>query len=184
MGSSKLSQIHKDSKNNEIKVCDLKVANINTNDIYNVKELAKTLYKKFVFTSIFVFLFFILISYLFYDTIKTSTSIFTKDFFLMLFIFLMISWLLLYLFNQVYSFKSCSYKRAQYGIVKTKYTFKNSSETTTKIDYYINVEFPNDNTYIRKVICTDKIYDSLTTGSNVLVISFDDKKLYAIPTTS
>ncbi|WP_238883295.1 hypothetical protein [Clostridium sp. YIM B02551] len=185
MGSSRLSNILKDNNNNsKIKVSELQCVEINSIDINFVEELARKLTIKFSFHFIIAFLAFIFASYVLYDTIKTSTEKFNKEIIGFLLITLMFFWVLCFVLKQILSTIDSICKKAQYGIVKSKYSLKSSAESSSQKKYYVAVLFPDTNAYIREVICTDKIYKNLEEGTPVLVISFDNKTAYAVPSNS
>ncbi|MDD7794506.1 hypothetical protein [Clostridium sp. 'White wine YQ'] len=184
MGSSRLSDILKDINNSKIKVSELQCDEINSIDINFVKELARKLTIKFSFHFIIVFLASIFATYVLYDTIRTSTEKFNKEIIGFFFIALMFFWVLCYVLKQILSTINSTCKKAQYGIVKNKYSLKSSAKSSSPKKYYIDVLFPDTNAYIREVICTDKIYKSLEEGTSVLVISFDNKTAYAVPSDS
>jgi len=181
--SSRLSNIFKDN-NNGIKASELQCVQISSIDINSVKELARKLTMKFIFFFIIMFLASIFTSYGLYDIIKNSTEKFNKEIIFFLFIDLSFFWAIYYAFKQILSTMNSNYKKAQYGIVKSKYAMKTTAESSSEKDYYINAFFSDTNTHIRRVICTDKIYKSLEEGTPVLVVSFDNKSAYAVPTNS
>lgn len=80
--------------------------------------------------------------------------------------------------------KKRKYKRAQYGVVKRKYCRKNPGANSNRLVYYISVLFPMSQTYINDVCCSDNLYKTLSEGDSVLVISFDNKTIYAISSNS
>ena len=76
------------------------------------------------------------------------------------------------------------YHKAEYGIIKNKYSVhinSNLDRLNTSNNYYIDVKFPNNKTYINKVTCFDDDYKNLDISKKVLVLCFN-KTSYAIST--
>ena len=69
--------------------------------------------------------------------------------------------------------------KAQYGVVRNKYYEMNSTDFVDSNEYYLDVNFPCNKTYINKVECSDITYKNLDVNQNVLVFSFR-KSAYAV----
>ncbi len=180
MSSSRLSNIS-GSNNTDIKIADLQCVRINSIDTNSVKKLVKKIKVRLLSHFVFASLAFVFASYVLYDTINTSTDKFNNEIIAFLFIDLMFLGVLYYIFKQILSIMNCRYKKAQYGIVKIKYSLKDFAKSSSSKKYYISALFPASDMYIRGVICTYDIYKTLEEGSPVLVISFDNKKAFAVP---
>lgn len=165
--------------NNEIKVSELLKVNIKSIDTALVKDLLKTLKRKLISSFIFIFLNLTFFSFLLYKNIKNNTI--TSNNLIIIFIFLIALslFLLIYISKQISNVIKYNCKKAQYGIVQKKYSLRDPGESSIE-DYYVDVLFPNTNTYIRKVNCTYKTFKDLKEYEDVLVISFDNKKAYAL----
>jgi len=181
--SSRLSNMF-EGNNNEIKVSELQCVQISSIDINSVKELARKLTLKFLFLLILMFLSSIFVSYGLYDIIKTSTEKFNTQIIFLLLLDLSFFWCIYYVFTQMLSTINSNYKKAQYGIVKNKYSVRFTAESSSEKEHYINALFPDTNTQIQRVICTNKIFKSLEEGTPVLIVSFDNKNAYAVPSNS
>ena len=179
MSSSKLSNFYNDNSKEEVKICNVECSDIRHEDINNVKALIKYLNKKHLTHSIIIFLFSLLALFMTYSTLKEEGI--TKESLFLIVMTLIFTWLLIHVASQIRSSKNYSYKKAQYGIVKSKFEMKVTAKSTSNKEYYVNVSFPNTESYIRRVICTPKTYNILNEGGHVLVISFDNKKVYAVP---
>ena len=175
---SKLSKIYyKNKEYREVNAFNLLNSEINKFDMVSINNLIKAELKKYTLISIYLTLFLLSSSYLLYDTLKTS---YYKEIFLMIGITLGIFIALILTLKKIYHFKHNTCQKAQYGIVQHKYIIKNEASSEGINHYYINVVFPNTNTYIRKVICNKKVYNDLNEDCKVLVVSFDTNNAYAI----
>lgn len=181
MVKSKLKDIYEDpSEYNEIKVCDLQTEYINPSTNLAIKKLAIELNRKYIFQFIFILFFNILIGFGLYDFLTISTKIFVKEFFLILAILISFLILLINIGHAFFSTISGSYKKAQYGIVKNKFFEKDYINNKIVKKYYANIIFPTNNTFLRKVRCNEYIYNSISEGCNILIISFDNKLAHII----
>lgn len=181
MSSSRLSKYYDTASKGEIKVYELQYNNIKDEDINNVKKLIRSLNKEFICHFFIVFLFTILALFMTYDSLKEEPFTITKDLIFMIAIVIALVLVLIYIARQIRSSRKLVYKKAQYGIVKNKYNLKVTAKSGSPKNYYIDATFSDTNTYIRRVLCTPKTYNILNEGGHVLVISFDNKKSYAVP---
>lgn len=165
--------------NNEIKVSELLKVNIKSIDTALVKDLLKTLKRKLISSFIFIFLNLTFFSFLLYKNIKNNTITSNNLIIILIFLIALSLFLLIYISKQISNVKKYNCKKAQYGIVQKKYSLSDPGESSIE-DYYVDVLFPNTNTYIRKVNCTYKTFKDLKEYEDVLVISFDNKKAYAL----
>ena len=180
MRKIKISDIYdKNNKYKEITSKDLLYTEISPIDMISVKKLVKNELIRLYLLSITLLFFLILSFYLLYKSTILTNTLLTEELALMLVIIISIFICLVYNFKKIYSFIYNSKPKAQYGIVQSKYTLKSEANADAIINYYINVNFDFNNTYIRKVKCTESIYNNLTVGSDVLVVSFNNKKTYA-----
>lgn len=184
MNSSKLKPIFEDNSNSEIKVKDLQCVKINELDKDNVKKVTKSISNNLLWMTFVAFSFVALFGALIYADFENVIQRHIIEIMFIFTLFLGLMALFIYFTNQMIRAKLYKYKKAQYGIVKNKYIFQMPSKKNTGKSYYINVLFPESNTFIARVECTKKVYDKLTEGSPVLVIAFDNYCAYAIPVNS
>lgn len=183
MDSSRLSNIFKDNNNSRIKVSDLQCVTLNSIDDNSVKELARKLTRGNLLLLVFALLLSIFSSYELYDSVTNSIEKFNKVNIGLLAMTLMSLWFLQYAFKELLSTKNSEYKKAQYGIVKSKYSLMSASKNSRR-DYNINVSFPDTNTYIQGIDCTETFYESVEEGDPILVVSFDNAKAYVVSSNS
>ena len=170
-------------KNNdysEIKVCNLERDYVNSNDYLAIKNLSFELRRKYLFQFIITLLFNLLIGFLLYDFIKSNPNFLIKEFFLIIITFILFIILLFHVGNLLYSTRNASYKKAQYGVIRTKFFQKKIRNDRVIRHYYANVIFPSSNTFIRKANCSKTVYYSISDGSNVLVVSFDNRTAHIV----
>lgn len=170
----------KDSNLTKIKVSNLKKDYLNPNDYLAIKNLSIILRKKYTKHFIAILFFNIVIGFLFYDFIKSTPNLFNKEFLLMIITVISFLFVLFYITIQLCSTITSSYKKAQYGVVKTKFFRKVPTNNRVIKKYYANVVFKNTNTVIKNVNCSEDIYNSISEESTVLVVSFDNKTAHVI----
>ena len=180
MNNSKLSNIYEKNNLNEIKVWELQYNNIDIHHIDFVNKFIKNKNKNFIIQFISMLFFFSLVLFIFYVDLKINGKPLFKELIFMLVFLLSFIFILIHISKQIYYTSNFKYKKAQYGLIKTKYSLKGDSTKKSR-KYYINVMFPDTNTYIIRVVCSYKIYNSLNEGDNILVISFNNKIAYAVP---
>ena len=181
MSASRLSKIcNKDSEYKEIKPNELLSTEILPEDMVSLNNFIKTEVKRLKLFSLTSLFFLMLSFFLFYDGIISTNMFFTKECALILFLIIGISLMIIYNLKLIYSLLNNKEPKAQYGTIQYKYIRKNSSDSTTTEHYYINVNFPLNDTFIKKIECKKDIYEALEIESPVLIVSFNDKKAYAI----
>lgn len=179
MGNSRLENIFKSSYK-QLKPNILKTETVTPKDELLIKALGKSLGKSCIFNLMGLLLFLLGMVWCFiYVYIVTNSPLDSFFYFLIVTILTML-YAKLIIFKRFISIINNKYS-AQYGVVKSKYTLTTSTSSTNKAKhYYISVNFPADNTYISKVFTDSKNYELFNEGSNVLVVTFDNKRVYSI----
>lgn len=170
----------KNNDYNEIKACNLESDYVNPNDYLAIKNLSFELRRKFLFQFIITLIFNLLIGFLLYDFIKSNPNFLIKEFFLIIITFILFIILLFHIGNLLYSTRNASYKKTQYGVIKTKFFQKKTRNDRVIRHYYAHVIFPSSNTFIRKVNCSETVYNLISNGSKVLVVSFDNRTAHIV----
>lgn len=181
MVESKLKDIYEDpSGYNKIKIRNLKNEYVNPSTQAEIKKLALELNRKYIFQFIFILFFNILIGFALYDFVTVNNKIFIKEFFLIIATFISFFIILLNIGYMFCLTLTGSYKKAQYGVIKNKFFQKDHRNNKIVKKYYANIIFPTNNTFLRKVRCNESIYNSISEGTNVLIVSFDNKLAHII----
>lgn len=180
MNNSKLSKNHQSNSYTEIKVNELQCDYINNNESNAVQKLKKTLHKRFIIQFICVLFFCIFLAYLLYISLTSNATLFNTEVILVFIATVSFLGLLLYIGKQLLLTFKNSCEKVQHGLVKSKYVLTDYSNDNRNENFYINVIFPDTNTFVKNVICSKSIYNVLNEGNNVLVVSFDNKTAYAI----
>ncbi|MDV4149915.1 hypothetical protein R0131_03615 [Clostridium sp. AL.422] len=168
------------SSYNEIKVNNLKNDIINTDHKLIIKSLLRELRVKHI-SALFIALIINLFTAIFvYELIKSGDNIFTKESLLVIITFILFLFPTFDISSKLYLMRNGLPKKAQYGVVKIKFYENKSTSSKSTRAYYTNVIFPMDNTIIRRVNCTKKFYNLVSEGSEVLVVSFDNKNAHIV----
>lgn len=170
----------------EINTKDLGCEYINPSDEELVKAFAKEL--KLDYTICLIWIYVLLFSSSIFIGSKFMKSGLTTQSFCSLLISLLMPILLIFLLFHTLkvkkSLKISTPIKAQYGKLKAKYTKVRRYDDGDRITYYMNVTFENNNTIMKNIETSRKIYPKVSLGDKILVISFDGKKAYAIKCNS
>lgn len=179
MNNSRLENIFKSSYK-QIKPNMLKSETVAAKDEQLIKTLGKSLSKYCIFNLVSLLLFLLGMVWCFIYVYIITKSPVDSFFYFLIVTILTILYAKLIIVKKFICIINNKYS-AKYGVVKSKYTLTTSTSSTNKTKhYYINVNFPTDNTYISKVFTDCKTYEILNEGSNVLVVTFDNKRVYSI----
>lgn len=143
-------------------------------DLDSVLELGKSKRKMFSFPLAFVIFNIFAIIFLFFDIFLLSDIILSVAVFFTLFVFI---FMLYCIFRELKSVPKNSdgvveHKKAQYGILIGKEVVLSTDDNTTNL--YATVKFESTKTYISKVYCRSEVYNQISIGDTVLVVSFDN----------
>ena len=122
MNKSKLREIYgRNNHYHEIKAFDIKNDYINPNDYLAIKNFSLKLSIEYLQKFIIILFFNLFIAFIFCDFIKSNNNFFTKEFFLIIITFISLITILFHLGHMLYLTRNTLYKKAQYGVIKTKF---------------------------------------------------------------
>lgn len=165
-----------------IKANELGCNYIHHEDVTSVEFLAKSLKFKYKIATIFISIF------LFVTSSISIPSIISVDFSINTFAFSIATIFLIYLFIHIIklrkSVKNLVPSKAQYGTLKEKHMDIWKDEDGDKKCYYLDVAFDTNNTLLERAETARITYFNSKLGDNILVVSFDGKKAYAMKSKS
>lgn len=158
---------------------ELSLSEIKPQDIVNIEVLIQRIKRNNMAFLIFCPFILLILSAGLFDAIKKSQEV---DIIIRSVVLIILLTCFIRVIRTVVGARLDNIVGAQYGIVKRAYTGRSGAigEARRRRQSYVDVEFPEEHSFIKRICYSGQRYFTFNEGDDVLVISFNGKKAYVV----